>query len=87
MPAPSGSGQTAKICNNMILAVSMIAVCEGFALAEKLGPAGADAVRHLPAQSTSQCWAMNELLPGAGPGAGGAVEPRLRAGLHRGQRC
>ena len=34
---PSGAGQTAKICNNMILAASMIAVCEGFALADKLG--------------------------------------------------
>ncbi|HUA50880.1 MAG TPA: NAD(P)-binding domain-containing protein, partial [Candidatus Sulfotelmatobacter sp.] len=34
---PAGSGQIAKICNNMMLAVSMIGVCEGFALAEKLG--------------------------------------------------
>ena len=63
---PSGSGQTAKICNNMILAASMIAVCEGFALAEKLG---------LPAQtlfdicrtSTSQCWAMTGYCPVPGP--------------------
>jgi 3-hydroxyisobutyrate dehydrogenase len=63
---PAGSGQTAKICNNMILAASMIAVCEGFALAEKLG---------LPAQtlfdicktSTSQCWAMTGYCPVPGP--------------------
>ncbi len=63
---PSGAGQTAKICNNMILAASMIAVCEGFALAEKLG---------LPAQtlfdicktSTSQCWAMTGYCPVPGP--------------------
>src|SRR5438309_3805527 len=34
---PSGNGQTAKICNNMILGASMIAVCEGFVLAERLG--------------------------------------------------
>jgi 3-hydroxyisobutyrate dehydrogenase len=63
---PAGSGQTAKICNNMILAASMIGVCEGFALAEKLG---------LPAQtlfdicktSTSQCWAMTGYCPVPGP--------------------
>jgi 3-hydroxyisobutyrate dehydrogenase len=62
----AGAGQTAKICNNMILAASMIAVCEGFALAEKLG---------LPAQtlfdicsvSTSQCWAMTGYCPVPGP--------------------
>ena len=77
MPAPSGSGQTAKICNNMILAASMIAVCEGFALAEKLGPSGADPVRHL--QHLDQpVLGDDRLLPGAGAGAGGAVEPRLR---------
>jgi len=34
---PSGSGQAAKICNNMLLGISMIGVCEAFALAEKLG--------------------------------------------------
>jgi 3-hydroxyisobutyrate dehydrogenase len=63
---PSGAGQTAKICNNMMLAVAMIGVCEGFALAEKLG---------LPAQtlfdicktSTSQSWAMTGYCPVPGP--------------------
>jgi 3-hydroxyisobutyrate dehydrogenase len=34
---PAGNGQAAKICNNMILGVSMIAVCEAFSLAERLG--------------------------------------------------
>ena len=34
---PEGRGQAAKICNNLILGISMVAVCEGFALAEKLG--------------------------------------------------
>ncbi len=34
---PAGSGQAAKICNNMILGVSMIAVAEAFALADRLG--------------------------------------------------
>jgi 3-hydroxyisobutyrate dehydrogenase len=34
---PAGSGQAAKICNNMLLGISMIGACEAFALAEKLG--------------------------------------------------
>ena len=34
---PAGNGQAAKICNNMILGISMIAVCEAFSLAERLG--------------------------------------------------
>ena len=63
---PSGSGQTAKICNNMILAVSMIAVCEGFALAEKLG-LPAQTLFDICSTSTSQCWAMTSYCPMPGP--------------------
>jgi 3-hydroxyisobutyrate dehydrogenase len=63
---PSGSGQTAKICNNMILAASMIAVCEGFALAEKLG-LGAQTLFDICSKSTSQCWAMTGYCPVPGP--------------------
>jgi 3-hydroxyisobutyrate dehydrogenase len=63
---PSGNGQTAKICNNMILACSMIAVCEGFALAEKLG-LPAQTLFDITSQSTSQCWAMNNYCPMPGP--------------------
>jgi 3-hydroxyisobutyrate dehydrogenase len=75
---PAGNGQSAKICNNMMLAVSMIGVCEGFALAEKLG---------LSAQTLLEIdqpeLGDDRLLPGAGAGAGGAVEPRLCPRLHR----
>ena len=46
---PSGNGQAAKICNNMLLAISMIGVCEAFVLAERLGPLGGQAVRGEPA--------------------------------------
>ncbi|RLQ87405.1 3-hydroxyisobutyrate dehydrogenase [Notoacmeibacter ruber] len=63
-----GAGQAAKICNNMLLGISMIGACEAFALAEKLG---------LPAQSafdvisTSSgfCWSVNKYcpVPGIGP--------------------
>lgn len=63
---PSGAGQTAKICNNMILAASMIAVCEGFALAEKLG-LPAQTLFDICSKSTSQCWAMTNYCPVPGP--------------------
>ena len=63
---PSGAGQTAKICNNMMLAVSMIGVCEGFALAEKLG-LSAQTLFDICSTSTSQCWAMTGYCPVPGP--------------------
>ena len=63
---PSGHGQTAKICNNMILACSMIAVCEGFSLAEKLG-LSAQTLWDICSTSTSQCWAMTNYCPMPGP--------------------
>jgi 3-hydroxyisobutyrate dehydrogenase len=63
---PAGSGQTAKICNNMILGASMIAVCEGFALAEKLG-LPAQTLFDICSTSTSQCWAMTGCCPVPGP--------------------
>src|SRR5215469_5486200 len=63
---PSGSGQIAKICNNMMLAVSMIGVCEGFALAEKLG-LPAQTLWDICSTSTSQCWAMTNYCPMPGP--------------------
>ena len=63
---PSGAGQTAKICNNMMLAVSMIGVCEGFALAEKLG-LSSQTLFDICSTSTSQCWAMTGYCPVPGP--------------------
>jgi 3-hydroxyisobutyrate dehydrogenase len=63
---PSGAGQTAKICNNMMLAVSMIGVCEGFALAEKLG-LSTQTLFDICSTSTSQCWAMTGYCPAPGP--------------------
>ena len=63
---PSGAGQTAKICNNMMLAASMIGVCEGFALAERLG-LPAQTLFDICSKSTSQCWAMTGYCPVPGP--------------------
>ena len=64
---PAGNGQAAKICNNMMLAISMIGVCEAFALAEKLGLTRADSVRHRAANRPGQCWAMTNYCPVPGP--------------------
>src|SRR5947208_3701605 len=63
---PSGNGQTAKICNNMILGASMIAVCEGFVLAERLG-LSVQTLFDICSKSTSQCWAMTGYCPAPGP--------------------
>ena len=57
-----GAGQAAKICNNMILAVSMIAVGEGFALAEKLGLSH-QALFDVASTSSGQCWALTSYCP------------------------
>ncbi|HEV2300188.1 MAG TPA: 3-hydroxyisobutyrate dehydrogenase [Stellaceae bacterium] len=63
---PSGNGQAAKICNNMILGVSMIAVCEAFSLAEKLG-LEAQKLFDVAAKSSGQCWALTSYCPVPGP--------------------
>jgi 3-hydroxyisobutyrate dehydrogenase len=62
----AGAGQAAKICNNMILGVSMIAVSEAFLLAEKLG---LDATRlfDIASKSSGQCWSMTSYCPVLGP--------------------
>jgi len=62
----AGNGQAAKICNNMILGVSMIAVCEAFSLAERLGLA-AQTLFDVSAKSSGQCWALTSYCPVPGP--------------------
>jgi 3-hydroxyisobutyrate dehydrogenase len=62
----AGNGQAAKICNNMILGISMIAVCEGFALAEKLG-LDAQKLFDISSKSSGQCWSMTTYCPVPGP--------------------
>lgn len=63
----AGAGQAAKICNNMILGVTMIATCEAFALADKLG---LDRQRMFDVVSTSSgsSWSMNSYCPAPGIG-------------------
>ncbi len=57
-----GNGQAAKICNNMILGVSMIAVSEAFVLAEKLG-LEAQKLFDISSKSSGQCWSMTSYCP------------------------
>jgi len=62
----SGNGQAAKICNNMILGASMIAVSEAFVLAEKLG-LDAQKLFDISSKSSGQCWSMTSYCPVPGP--------------------
>src|SRR6202008_1934033 len=62
----AGTGQAAKICNNMILGVSMIAVSEAFLLAEKLG-LDAQRLFDIASKSSGQCWSMTSYCPVPGP--------------------
>jgi 3-hydroxyisobutyrate dehydrogenase len=57
-----GAGQAAKICNNMILGISMIAVSEAFALAEKLGLSH-QALFDVASTSSGQCWSLTSYCP------------------------
>ncbi|BAT60579.1 3-hydroxyisobutyrate dehydrogenase [Variibacter gotjawalensis] len=62
----AGNGQAAKICNNMILGISMLAVSEGFVLAEKLG-LDAQKLFDIASKSSGSCWAMVNYCPVPGP--------------------
>ncbi|WP_254432455.1 3-hydroxyisobutyrate dehydrogenase [Magnetospirillum sp. SS-4] len=61
-----GNGQAAKICNNMLLGISMIGTCEAFALAEKLG-LDAQKLFDIASKSSGQCWSMTTYCPVPGP--------------------
>ncbi len=61
-----GHGQAAKMCNNLILGVSMIAVCEAFVLAEKAG-LDAGTLFDIVAAASGQCWSLTSYCPVPGP--------------------
>ncbi|GAC1477218.1 MAG: 3-hydroxyisobutyrate dehydrogenase [Pseudarthrobacter sp.] len=61
-----GAGQAAKVCNNLILGISMRAVSEAFALADKLG-LSAQALFDVAANASGQCWALTTNCPVPGP--------------------
>ncbi len=76
----SGAGQAAKICNNMILGVTMIATCEAFALADKLG---LDRQKMFDVVSTSSgySWTMNAYTPAPGIGATSPADNDYKPGF------
>ena len=61
-----GNGQAAKICNNMLLGISMIGTCEAFALAEKLG-LDPQKLFDISSKSSGQCWSLTSYCPVPGP--------------------
>jgi 3-hydroxyisobutyrate dehydrogenase len=61
-----GAGQAAKVCNNLILGISMVAVAEAFALAERLG-LSAQSLFDVASTSSGQCWALTSYCPVPGP--------------------
>ncbi|MGR3467875.1 MAG: 3-hydroxyisobutyrate dehydrogenase [Shimia sp.] len=64
---PAGNGQAAKICNNMILGITMIGTCEAFALADKLG-LDRQAMFDVVSTSSGYSWSMNAYCPAPGVG-------------------
>ena len=62
-----GAGQSAKICNNMILGISMIGVCEAFNLADRLG-LDRQAMFDVVSTSSGSCWSLNTYCPAPGVG-------------------
>jgi 3-hydroxyisobutyrate dehydrogenase len=77
---PAGNGQAAKICNNMMLAVAMIGVCEGFQLAEKLG-LDTQKLFDISSKSSGQSWAMTSYCPAPGPVAAAPSNRDYQAGF------
>lgn len=62
----AGTGQAAKICNNMLLAISMIGTCEAFVLAEKLGLSH-ETLFKISSTASGQCWSLTSYCPVPGP--------------------
>ena len=76
----SGNGQAAKICNNMILGITMIGTCEAFALADKLG-LDRQAMFDVVSTSSGQSWSMNTYCPAPGVGPESPADNGYRPGF------
>ena len=76
----SGSGQVAKMCNNMLLAIHMIGTSEALALAEK---AGLDPQKfyEISSKSTGYCWSLNDYTPAPGIGAASPADNDYQGGF------
>ena len=75
-----GSGQAAKICNNMLLGISMIGVAEAFVLAEKLGLSH-QALFDVASTSSGQCWSLTSYCPVPGPVPASPANKEYRPGF------
>ena len=63
---PAGAGQAAKLCNNLLLGITMLGVAEAFALADHLG-LSAQSLFDISSTSSGQCWALTSYCPVPGP--------------------
>ena len=76
----SGAGQAAKICNNMILGAAMIATCEAFALAEKLG-LDLQTFYDISSKASGQSWSMTSYCPAPGVGPASPADNGYQGGF------
>jgi 3-hydroxyisobutyrate dehydrogenase len=76
----SGAGQAAKICNNMLLGISMIGTCEAFTLAERLG-LSAERFFEISSQSSGQNWSMTSYCPVEGVGPASPADRNFEGGF------
>ncbi|MFB1043950.1 3-hydroxyisobutyrate dehydrogenase [Streptomyces chrestomyceticus] len=76
----AGAGQAAKICNNMILGISMIGVSEAFVLGESLGLSH-QALYDVASTASGQCWALSVNCPVPGPVPGSPANHDYRPGF------
>ena len=76
----SGAGQAAKICNNMILGATMIATCEAFALAEKLG-LNLQTFYDISSKASGQSWSMTSYCPAPGVGPASPADNGYQGGF------
>ena len=76
----SGAGQAAKICNNMLLGISMIGTCEAFALADRLG-LSAERFFEISSQSSGQNWSMTSYCPVEGVGPASPADRNFEGGF------
>ena len=77
---PSGTGQAAKICNNMMLGIQMLSVCEAMNLAERLGLAP-EKLYEVASRSSGQCWSLTTYCPVPGPVPGAPSNRGYRPGF------
>jgi 3-hydroxyisobutyrate dehydrogenase len=77
---PTGAGQAAKICNNMLLGATMIATCEAFVLAQKLG-LDAQTFYDISSKASGQSWSMTSYCPVAGVGPASPADREFQGGF------